>query len=195
ADRAAPDGPRAAVELLLPGSVAGRGAAPAGLGRAGAALCDTWGRLPLADNSAGLLLNVFAPRNGREFARVLRSDGALLVVTPAGEHLAELVDRLGLLRVDPDKAERVAGSLADHFALEREETHRRVLRLTHAEAGTLAGMGPSAWHADPERLTERIRALPEPVTVTAAVRLGVYRPRPARAQVERSTSSHPAGGS
>jgi 23S rRNA (guanine745-N1)-methyltransferase len=163
--------------------------------RAGAALCDTWGRLPLADGSAGLLLNVFAPRNGREFGRVLRADGALLVVTPAAEHLAELVERLGLLRVDPDKAERVAGSLADHFTLERAETHRRVLRLSHGEVRTLVGMGPSAWHADPERRAERVDALSEPVTVTAAVRLGLYRPRAVPAQVERSTSSHPAGGS
>ena len=55
-----------------------------------------------------VLLNVFAPRNGAEFHRVLRPDGVLLVVTPAADHLAELVDALGLLRVDPDKADRVA---------------------------------------------------------------------------------------
>ena len=40
-----------------------------------------------------------------------------------------------------------------------------------------SGMGPSAWHVDPDRLAARIDALPEPVTVTAAVDLGVYRPR------------------
>ena len=142
--------------------------------RAGAALADLWRPLPLADASAGLLLNVFAPRNGAEFRRVLHPDGALLVVTPAADHLTELVSVLGLLRVDPDKAERVAGSLGEWFTASGATTHRRTLSLTHDEVRTLVGMGPSAWHADPQRLAERIAALPTPVTVTAAVDLTVW---------------------
>lgn len=148
--------------------------------RAGAALCDTWGRLPVADGSAGVVLDVFAPRNGPEFRRVLRPGGVLLVVTPAPDHLAELVERLSLLRVDPDKAERVAASLDGHFDLAGERPLTRTLTLSPREAATLVGMGPSAWHTTPV-------ALDGPVTVTASVRLGVY--------VERSTSSQPAGGS
>ena len=85
--------------------------------RAAAALADTWQRLPLADASTAVLLNVFAPRNGAEFHRVLDPAGALLVVTPDTDHLAELVDVLDLLRVDPDKADRVADSLGGHFTL------------------------------------------------------------------------------
>lgn len=138
--------------------------------RAGAALCDTWGRLPVADRSAGLLLNVFAPRNGAEFRRVMRPDGALLVVTPAADHLTELVDRLGLLRVDPDKADRVAASLGGHFTLAAERQLRSTLTLSGEEARTLVAMGPSAWHTHPAPLTG-------PVTVTASVHLGVYVPR------------------
>ncbi|MDG4784456.1 23S rRNA methyltransferase [Micromonospora sp. WMMD1102] len=145
--------------------------------RAGAALCDTWHGLPLADGSAGLLCNVFAPRNGPEFRRVLRPDGALLVVTPAAEHLGELVDRLGLLRVDPAKEARVAGSLADHFTPGGTATHRATLRLDRAGLRTLVGMGPSAWHADPARLDRRIDDLPDPTTVTVAVQLTVHHPR------------------
>ncbi len=145
--------------------------------RAAAALCDTWGRLPLADAAAGAVLNVFAPRNGAEFRRVLRPDGVLLVVTPTGDHLAELVGRLGLLRVDPAKSGRVAGSLTGHFTPLAQTTHRRDLRLGHDEVRTLVGMGPSAWHTGTDRLADAIAALPEPVTVTAAVRLALYRPR------------------
>ncbi|MEV4522246.1 23S rRNA methyltransferase [Micromonospora sp. BL1] len=145
--------------------------------RAAAALADTWQRLPLADRSTAVLLNVFAPRNGPEFHRVLDPGGALLVVTPAADHLAELVDALDLLRVDPDKADRVAGSLGGHFAEESATGHRARLALTRAEVTTLVGMGPSAWHADPQRLAARIAALPEPVPVTLSVRLGVHRPR------------------
>ncbi|MBF5028372.1 MULTISPECIES: putative RNA methyltransferase [unclassified Micromonospora] len=145
--------------------------------RAAAALADTWQRLPLADRSTAVLLNVFAPRNGPEFHRVLDPGGALLVVTPAADHLTELVDALDLLRVDPDKADRVAGSLGAHFAEESATGHRARLALTRAEVTTLVGMGPSAWHADPQRLAARIAALPDPVPVTLSVRLGVHRPR------------------
>ncbi|MGW4152945.1 putative RNA methyltransferase [Micromonospora chersina] len=145
--------------------------------RAAAALADTWQRLPLADRSAAVLLNVFAPRNGTEFHRVLDPAGALLVVTPAGDHLAELVDTLDLLRVDPAKADRVAGSLSGQFTEESATEHRARLELSRTEVATLVGMGPSAWHADPARLAERIAALPEPVPVTLAVRLTVHRPR------------------
>ncbi|MGC1210503.1 MAG: 23S rRNA methyltransferase, partial [Micromonospora sp.] len=145
--------------------------------RAAAALADTWQRLPLADASTRVLLNVFAPRNGAEFHRVLDPAGALLVVTPAEDHLAELVDALGLLTVDPGKADRVAGSLAGHFTEESSTVHRTRLALTGPEVATLVGMGPSAWHTDPARLAERITALSEPVTVTVAVQLSVHRPR------------------
>lgn len=145
--------------------------------RAAAVRCDTWGRLPLADRSAALLLNVFAPRNGPEFRRVLRPDGALLVVTPATEHLHELVGPLGLLRVDPTKTERVIGHLGVHFDLIGVTAHRRRLMLRRSEVQTLIGMGPSAWHIDPVRLAQRIAGLPEPLPVTASVRLATYRPR------------------
>ncbi|WP_430499917.1 putative RNA methyltransferase [Micromonospora trifolii] len=145
--------------------------------RAAAALADTWQRLPLADASTAVLLNVFAPRNGPEFHRVLDPAGTLLVVTPDTDHLAELVDALDLLRVDPDKADRVAGSLGGHFTPVSSAVHRAELALTQPEVATLVGMGPSAWHTDPAALAARLAALPEPVRVTVAVRLDVLRPR------------------
>lgn len=145
--------------------------------RAAAALCDAWRPLPIADASAGVLLNVFAPRQGAEFHRVLRPDGVLLVVTPTGEHLGELVDALGLLRVDAEKEARVAATLTDRFAPAGERRAVATLRLDHAAVAALVAMSPSARHTDPDALQTRIAALPEPVTVTAAVRLAAYRPR------------------
>ncbi|MER5455460.1 putative RNA methyltransferase [Micromonospora sp. NPDC002389] len=143
-----------------------------------AAVADTWQRLPLADASTALLLNVFAPRNGAEFHRVLAPTGRLLVVTPVVDHLAELVDALDLLRVDPAKADRIAAGLGGHFVEVSQTEHRQELSLAGPEVATLVGMGPSAWHTDPVGLADRIAALGEPVRVTVAVRLGVYRPRP-----------------
>jgi 23S rRNA (guanine745-N1)-methyltransferase len=145
--------------------------------RAAAALCDTWQRLPLADGAAGAVLDVFAPRNGAEFHRVLRPDGTLLVITPTAEHLAELVGPLGLLNVDAQKRDRVAVSLSAWFAPVDEQRLERPLRLTHAEVRTLVGMGPSAWHTDPGTLAARIAALPTPAAVTASVHLRRFVPR------------------
>jgi 23S rRNA (guanine745-N1)-methyltransferase len=139
--------------------------------RAAAVLADLWRPLPVADASATVILNVFAPRNGPEFHRVLRPDGHLLVVTPAADHLAELVAAHGLIQVDPDKAARVSGTLDEHFEPLGATTHRHEMTLTAAEVRTLIGMTPSARHISVETLPTHDR------TVTAAVDLAVYRPR------------------
>lgn len=142
--------------------------------RAGAVLADTWRTLPVGEHLVDVLLNVFAPRNGPEFARVLAPGGVLLVVTPTAGHLAELVDALGLLRVDPAKENRVAASLSPWFTPVGSAEHGWSLSLSHADVTTLVGMGPSAWHVDPLTLAGKVAELPEPVRVTARVRLSRY---------------------
>jgi 23S rRNA (guanine745-N1)-methyltransferase len=146
--------------------------------RAAAARADAWAGLPLADRSVSLLLDVFAPRQGSEFARVLRPDGLLLVVTPEPDHLTELVDALDLLRVDPSKEDRLAAGLAGWFTQVSSTVLRRRLSLDHTAIRALVGMGPSAWHVDAGELTARVAALPVPLGVTASVRLGIYSGRP-----------------
>lgn len=145
--------------------------------RAAAVLADLWRPLPIADGAAAAILNVFAPRNGAEYRRILRPGGVLIVVTPAADHLAELMR--GLIQVDPAKAERVDEALGEHFAVKSRAEQRRILRLGAADARTLIGMTPAARHVPPERLPT------EEVTVTAAVEITTY--------TERSTSSHSAG--
>jgi 23S rRNA (guanine745-N1)-methyltransferase len=148
--------------------------------RATAALCDTWHELPLVNGAARLVLNVFAPRNGAEFRRVMAPDGALIVVIPTAGHLAELVDALGLLSVDPHKNQSVRATLDPWFDQIAEQAYEQSLRLTHAEVESLAAMGPSAWHMDQAKLAAGIATLPEAVTVTASVRIAAYRPAPNR---------------
>ena len=151
--------------------------------RAGAVLADNWRRLPVADGAAAAVLNIFAPRNGAEFARVLRDDGTLLVVTPAPAHLAELVGALGLLRVDPAKEERVADGLTPWLRPTGRSLHSRRLSLTRDQVRAVVSMGPSARHTDPVWLGAALAALPEPVRVTASIRLTRFRrsPGPRRA--------------
>lgn len=145
--------------------------------RAAAVRCDVWTALPVADHCASVLLNVFAPRNGAEFARVLRPDGTLLVVTPGPDHLRELVDTLDLLRVDPSKEDRLSASLDPWFTPVSSTVAQHRLSLRRDEVETLVGMGPSAWHAGAADRAARIAALPEPVRVRAEVRIGRYAPR------------------
>jgi len=145
--------------------------------RIGAVACDAWRPLPVADSAAVLALNVFAPRDGAELRRILRPDGALLVVTPATDHLAELIGPLGLLSVDERKQDRLADKLGPYFESAGEREHRAVMSLDHTAVGLLAAMGPSSWHADAGALAAAIGRLPDPVPVTLAVRLTVLRPR------------------
>lgn len=139
----------------------------------GAVGWDTWRPFPVRDAVMSLVLDVFAPRNAAEFRRVLRDDGALIVVTPAPGHLAELTGPAGLLAVDERKDERLAASLGPHFTLARDQELSLGLRLSRAEAGALAGMGPSARHAAPDG-GGRLAARTEPIAVTAAFRIACY---------------------
>ncbi len=141
-----------------------------------AAVWDVWQPLPVRSGAVDLVLNVFAPRNAAEFRRVLRPDGLLLVVTPAADHLAELrAARTGMLEVDADKAERLAGALTDSglFRLADRTALTYPMTLDPREAADAVGMGPSARHAERSGGAE---AFSPATRVTASFLLSGYRP-------------------
>jgi 23S rRNA (guanine745-N1)-methyltransferase len=138
---------------------------------------DTWQPFPVRPGAVSLILNVFAPRNGPEFHRVLQPGGTLIVVTPAEGHLSELVGPAGLLTVDEHKDSRLAATLGPYFTVTTRRDLTVPLHLTSAEAATLVGMGPSAWHTDPAATRARLAPLPEPIAVTAAFTITLYHPR------------------
>lgn len=144
--------------------------------RAVAVVADTWARWPVRSGSLDRVLVVFAPRNGAETARVLRPGGRLVVVTPAADHLAELIGPLGLLTVDPDKAGRLAASLGPHLTQVAAAAHREELLLDRAAVRTLVGMGPHARHRTADELAAAVARLPEPVRVTVSVDVTTHAP-------------------
>jgi 23S rRNA (guanine745-N1)-methyltransferase len=145
--------------------------------RAIAAVADSWARLPVTAGAVSLVLNVFAPRNGPEFHRVLRPDGVLLVVTPTGRHLASLVSRLDLLTVDAAKQDRLDAALAGWFEpVGSHEDVEFVLTLSETDVRNLVLMGPSAHHLSPGDLSERLASLEFPLAATASCRLSAFRP-------------------
>ncbi len=142
--------------------------------RIGAVVCDAWRGLPVADGAAALVLDVFAPRNAAEMARILAPEGTLLVVTPTARHLAEAAGPLGMLDIDPDKPDRLAAQLAERFHRTSERVLEWRMELDAGALRALAGMGPSAHHTAQAVLEERLNALATPIMVTASVTLGMY---------------------
>lgn len=137
--------------------------------RVAAVACDVWHELPVQDGAADLIVNVFAPRNGREIARILSPDGTLVVVTPTPDHLRELVSSIGMLRVDEDKQPRLHAALAPHL---RSLGSRQVefdMTLGREAVEAVVAMGPSARHIAPADLQRRIGRLAEPLNVTGSV--------------------------
>ncbi|MFT4469624.1 putative RNA methyltransferase [Arthrobacter sulfonylureivorans] len=144
------------------------------------ALCvvwDLWKPFPLAAGSTDLILNVFAPRNPAEFARVLKPGGHLVVATAAPGHLGELRDVVPLLAVDADKAERLGSTLGDGFE-EVDAVQLQVpLELDAEDMVQLVMMGPNAHHSD----AGKIRAAAAEATaaggfeVTARFTVSTYR--------------------
>jgi 23S rRNA (guanine745-N1)-methyltransferase len=138
---------------------------------------DAWAELPVRDAAIDLGLSAFAPRNGAELGRVLAPGAGLVVVTPAERHLAELVAPLGLLRVGAAKRERLAERLAPHLAPVARRDLTFALELAHDDVERLVAMGPSAHHVGGEALGRRVRSLPDPCPVTAAVVVETLRRR------------------
>jgi 23S rRNA (guanine745-N1)-methyltransferase len=140
--------------------------------RLAAVAADAWSPLPVRDAVVAAVINVFAPRNGSEFARVLEGGGVAVMVTPAPGHLGELVAALGLIGMH----ERKLDQLAPH--LDVVDTRQLEWRMTldRAAARDAAAMGPSAFHVDPAELGERVATLPAHVDVTAAVTVTLATP-------------------
>lgn len=145
--------------------------------RAMAVVADTWARWPVRSGAVDRVLVVFAPRNGAETARVLHPEGRLVVVTPAADHLAELIGPLGLLTVDPAKVDRLAAALEPHLRPVATTGHREQVVLDHPAVRTLVGMGPHARHRSSQELAAAVAGLPERMPVTVSVDVTTWSPR------------------
>ncbi|MBP2579747.1 23S rRNA (guanine745-N1)-methyltransferase [Streptomyces sp. PvR006] len=143
--------------------------------RAAAVAWDVFRPFPLADGTADVVLDVFAPRNPAEFHRVLRPTGRLIVVRPTGRHVAELRGHVpAMLTIDPDKEQRLHSALTPFFKAVVTEQVEYSATLSRLDVLDLVAMTPSARHVSRTDLNEGT-TLPDRVTVS--VLATAYRPR------------------
>ncbi|WP_026535355.1 putative RNA methyltransferase, partial [Arthrobacter sp. H14] len=117
---------------------------------------DIWRPLPVADGALDVVLNIFAPRNPSEFARVLAPGGRLIVVTPLPGHLEEIRRTASLLEVQAEKSDHLAKALEPHFSREMYDDVEFSMSLTPANIRLAALMGPAAHHLDEPSLQNQL---------------------------------------
>jgi 23S rRNA (guanine745-N1)-methyltransferase len=147
--------------------------------RIGAVVGDVTERLPVVSGAAAAVLDVFAPRNQTEYARVLAPGGVLVVVTPRAGHLDNAP---GIIRVDPAKAQRLRDSLTPSFDPFGSEELTWTMDLDADDVRDVVHMGPSHHHVPADTVFE-------PATVTAAVTVSTWRVAPRERGAHRMPSS------
>ena len=121
-------------------------------------VADIKERLVFADSTIHLLLNIFAPRNVEEFARVLVPNGIVIVVIPGANHLRQLRESLSLLDIQKNKSQHIEEQFAPYFKHLTTSSISYTLRLTHQEVEQIVMMTPNYWHLSNE-IRERLRSL------------------------------------
>ncbi len=143
--------------------------------RAAAVVADVWQGLPLASESAAVVINVFAPRNGEEIERVLAPGGLLLTVTPDSDHLQQLAGPLSMISVDSDKERRLRQTLGPLAVDMESKPLSWQMNLSRSEVADLVAMGPNAGRLDPGQLAAALDELDYPKVVTGSVNLSLAR--------------------
>lgn len=128
---------------------------------------DVWRPLPLASGSVDVVLNVFAPRNPGEFARVLAPTGCVVVVTPRPGHLDGLEAVGPLLSVPAQKADDVLAAFRGVLVETGREELDYVMKLPPDLARSALVMGPAAHHAAGTGATTTATGSSAPLDVTA----------------------------
>jgi 23S rRNA (guanine745-N1)-methyltransferase len=113
-------------------------------------------RLVFVDAAIQVVLNIFAPRNPAEFARVVAPGALLLVIIPGSDHLQQLRSVLHLLNIEADKEQKVIAQFAPFFDFITSSPLSYPLQFRHKEILQSIMMTPNYWH-----LTQEVRDIVE----------------------------------
>ncbi|MGT2833480.1 methyltransferase domain-containing protein [Streptococcus halotolerans] len=110
-------------------------------------------KLPLADSSVDVILDIYSPANYQEFKRVLKPGGKLIKVVTASEHVSEL--RQAAFEQLRNKTYSNA-KILHHFSQAFPNYHKSHLTTTHPatqkELLTFAQMTPLFFHVNLDKI-------------------------------------------
>lgn len=110
-------------------------------------------RLPVADASVDVILNLFSPAHYAEFRRVLKPGGRLLKLVPQEGYLREIRALMGdRLRRESYSNEAVVMHLSERFRIEGRIRITQTHPLTPEQARDFLAMTPLTFGADTETL-------------------------------------------
>ena len=134
-------------------------------------LCASAARLPVKDQSVGLLTSLFALTLPEEFKRVLRPDGAFIQVLAAEDHLLGLKSIIypELTHKEKDSVPELPG-----FRLAESRRVRFTFTVEDAQVQNLLSMTPHVYRIGKEG-ADRLRQT-KTLTDTASVVLNLYFP-------------------
>lgn len=106
-------------------------------------------RMPVADASVDVILNLFSPAHYGEFRRVLKPDGRLLKLVPQSDYLKEIRALLG----ERDYSnEAVVSHLCERFRLLDRVRITESFDLDERQAADFLAMTPLTFDVAPDRL-------------------------------------------
>ena len=125
--------------------------------------------LPILDNSLDCVIRNFAPGEAKEFFRVLKPSGTLIIITPGVEHLFELKERLYEI---PRKHEIKDDFIEGFKLIEHKQIKYNIELKDNADIQNLITMTPYYWSIT-EEMKNRIDAL-ESFNTTLHFNIHVY---------------------
>ena len=134
-------------------------------------ICGTAAHLPIADESVGVLMSMFALTMPQEFRRVLKKDGIFIQVLAAQDHLMGLKSIIypEILLKEKDSVPNLEG-----FELISSTPVRFEFTAEGEQIGNLLSMTPHFWRISQEG-AKRLQATTT-LTDTASCVVNVYKP-------------------
>ena len=124
--------------------------------------------IPVRNQSAALITNIFAPRNFSEYSRILTREGKLVIVIPNSRHLNELRNFVDLLKIEENKEQKLVSS-AKNFELVSSQALESMTELERNDIIDLMNMTPNFWHK------MESAALPSKLSVTFSFQLLTFK--------------------
>ena len=135
-------------------------------GRGSAAAEIKWivadiGRLPIADRSCDVVLDIFTSANYQEFQRILADEGYLVKIIPGEGHVKELREAARDQLFHKEYADRKGAAVfAEQFQVVLRKTVSRTFEVTPEERDIFIGMTPLLFAVDKTKIDwEQIKTI------------------------------------